>query len=929
MTMAIENEIVRFIAQIDLDPKDAAAFTAGLKSAEAQCEDLRQAVAKTDIQMAKLRAEGKQNGEEYQRLAKEQKNYQNALKEVTKESNAYSAALSVNQMSIRQLQSHAKNLRLALMNMHKEANPQLWKKYNKELIQTEKRLNDLQIGTKGIKEPMQSFNKLLGKLKTPAVWAAGISAVIGFGKEVISQVTRVSQVWGDRWGKAQAAFTASWDHMVRWITLKNRDMLASFKEVREAAVAATEIRDELFEKENSLKITESESRGKIAELQAIANDSSKSAKERKQALEEILNLEQKLLGVRLEIAKDKKAAALLDLKEFRLGEEDLKILVNKYNQNKELFKQAKALAAKEKEVNDLEADREKYAKKAYGKSSDSKASQMWLDAKNAHEKAEEEYRAMWNGDLDYLNRLMAKYDMANDDLIKAYVEAEVEILDAQARFNEADAAQARKRGTLTKQIAADEKAATEKAMNDRVASAEKAWQSELNGLKDRLVKGEITQMEFDARSLSLEMAFLNQKKAVLQSYGKDVTGIEGQIADKRLAIHSMINAAIRKDDADFAAAIRKTAKESDDAIQKMFDQLDAEAESIGNLLGDGGQSDNLVRLLGKASEGGTETERKRAAVDANYDSEMNDLQSLHDMKLISEEEYLKRKKDITAEYARQTMEIETESWNKAFGVAQDVIGEISNLVSSAQEYEYASIDAWKEKELAAAGDNAERRAEIEEEYEAKKLEVQKKYADIDMTVKIAQTIAAGALAVMQAWGQLGPIAAGIMSGLIATTTALQVATIVQQRNAIKNASASGASSSAAAGSNVVGFSDGGYTGAGGRTEVAGVVHRGEYVVPQPEMRDPYVRSVVASIESRRRARTSKNALPGFAEGGYTSVPQSQTSGGSADSRLLRQILETLTDIRKTPLQAYTVLSEFEARQRQRDRFRNESRLKRR
>lgn len=175
-----------------------------------------------------------------------------------------------------------------------------------------------------------------------------------------------------------------------------------------------------------------------------------------------------------------------------------------------------------------------------------------------------------------------------------------------------------------------------------------------------------------------------------------------------------------------------------------------------------------------------------------------------------------------------------------------------------------------------------------------------------------------------------------MAAVVAATTAAQIATMVEQRNAIKNSSVSSSSSTststASAGSSSgtakASFSEGGYTGNGDRLEVAGIVHRGEYVVPQPELRDPYVRSVVASIEAKRRARTSRNALPGFAEGGYTGIPSSAASGSSMNDRLLKKILSTLTDLKKNPLQAYTVLSEFEAKQQLRDRFRSYTSLRR-
>ena len=51
-----------------------------------------------------------------------------------------------------------------------------------------------------------------------------------------------------------------------------------------------------------------------------------------------------------------------------------------------------------------------------------------------------------------------------------------------------------------------------------------------------------------------------------------------------------------------------------------------------------------------------------------------------------------------------------------------------------------------------------------------------------------------------------------------------------------------------------GYSEGGYTGDGRRLEVAGVVHKGEYVVPQPIMGDPRVVDAVGMIEAIRRQR---------------------------------------------------------------------------
>ena len=87
-SMAIENEIVRFIAEMELDPQDQSKFVECLSQAEEQCESLRKAISDTGNEMAKMKAEGKENTAEYERLSKQLKNYNAALKTTTKESNA-------------------------------------------------------------------------------------------------------------------------------------------------------------------------------------------------------------------------------------------------------------------------------------------------------------------------------------------------------------------------------------------------------------------------------------------------------------------------------------------------------------------------------------------------------------------------------------------------------------------------------------------------------------------------------------------------------------------------------------------------------------------------------------------------------------------------------------------------------------------------
>ncbi|MBC2592783.1 hypothetical protein H5P28_00770 [Ruficoccus amylovorans] len=101
---------------------------------------------------------------------------------------------------------------------------------------------------------------------------------------------------------------------------------------------------------------------------------------------------------------------------------------------------------------------------------------------------------------------------------------------------------------------------------------------------------------------------------------------------------------------------------------------------------------------------------------------------------------------------------------------------------------------------------------------------------------------------------------------------------------------------------VGGFAEGGYTGLGGKYEPAGVVHRGEFVVPADVVArqgPAYFDNLVGQLRVNRPTLPS---LPGFAEGGFadsmTSTPtQSQASGQvniavTGTRNDLRRFLET-------------------------------------
>ena len=256
-----------------------------------------------------------------------------------------------------------------------------------------------------------------------------------------------------------------------------------------------------------------------------------------------------------------------------------------------------------------------------------------------------------------------------------------------------------------------------------------------------------------------------------------------------------------------------------------------------------------------------------------YETEMMWLKKLHQNKLLSEETYeklvFKTKVKYLEKYTEQTSQIANQT---------------ESMMTALQDAALAREEATYQARLTAAGDNAEEREKIEAEHEKKKLDIQKRYADVDMVINIAKTIAAGALAVMQAFAQLGPVAGAVMAAAIGITTGAEVATIIAQRNAIKKASVNSSGSSASTNTGkrtLTGYAEGGFT--ENHTTLSTVGEEGtEWIAPHWMVRDNP--TTFADLEQYRKTGShgrSGSVSRGFADGGFTS-PTSSTSLPSMD-----------------------------------------------
>ena len=169
---------------------------------------------------------------------------------------------------------------------------------------------------------------------------------------------------------------------------------------------------------------------------------------------------------------------------------------------------------------------------------------------------------------------------------------------------------------------------------------------------------------------------------------------------------------------------------------------------------------------------------------SEYDRQLELLQQALDNQYITQQEYEQRVQQLKKEsFAKQA-----EYYTNLF----------SNAVTSLQNAEMANVDAKYDAEIKAAEGNTALQEKLEKKKANEKLKIQKKYADVNFAMQVAQIISNTAVSIMKAYSELGPIAGSVAAALMGVTGAAQLAVANAERQKVKrmtlNGSASGTSS---------------------------------------------------------------------------------------------------------------------------------------
>lgn len=343
----------------------------------------------------------------------------------------------------------------------------------------------------------------------------------------------------------------------------------------------------------------------------------------------------------------------------------------------------------------------------------------------------------WNMALAQKQTTQEKYDLAMQALKTQHT---VNILAIETSYSEQSKNIGIKDGEKKKSLQEKQQAnlrAAEQAHFDQQVAAEQAYQDALAKVMEQ---GETEQ------ELTLEQQ-RDQKLEVLKGYYQAALDLAKQNGEDTVQVEKA-----------YKDVQKQIEKEYTAKHKELLDQQDDKKKQARQALGFDQQSE--------------------------YDQQLVQLQQALDNQYITQEEHEKR-----------VQQLKKESFMKQAQYYTDLF---SNAVGALQNAEMANVDAKYDAEIKAAEGNTQLQEKLEKKKANEKLKIQKKYADVNFAMQVAQIISNTATSIMKAYSEMGPIAGSVAAALMGVTGAAQLAVANAERQKVKrmtlNGSASGTSS---------------------------------------------------------------------------------------------------------------------------------------
>lgn len=523
--------------------------------------------------------------------------------------------------------------------------------------------------------------------------------------------------------------------------------------------------------------------------------------------------------------------------------------------------------------------------------------------------------------------------------------------DYQQDVNNWNMALARKKVSQDKYDLAMQALKTQHTANILAIETSYSEQSQNIGIADG-AKKKALQDKQQANLRAAEQAHFEQQVAVEQAYQDALAKVMEQgETQQELTLEQQRDQKLEVLKGYYQAALNMAKQNGEDTAQLEKAYKDIQAQI---------QKEYITKQKEQLDEQDEKKKQARQALgfdqQSEYDRQLELLQQALDNQYITQQEHEQRVQQLKKESFMKQAEYYTNLF--------------SNAVTSLQNAEMANVDAKYDAEIKAAEGNTALQEKLEKKKANEKLKIQKKYADVNFAMQVAQIISNTAVSIMKAYSELGPIAGSVAAALMGVTGAAQLAVANAERQKVKrmtlNGSASGTSS---AGSRVASGRE-----SGGRidvereqdgkhfnaeyapgkrgyvdhpTVIVGEGPRGrskEWVASNAALENPTIAPLINLMDAAQRAgqirtfdmskylmamqgralggsiarqsaRTSQEIAPGGADFYVRTQESAHRDVGNATSgRNNDELLELLRELKRDGIRSFVSLSDLDAKQ---------------
>ena len=529
-----------------------------------------------------------------------------------------------------------------------------------------------------------------------------------------------------------------------------------------------------------------------------------------------------------------------------------------------------------------------------------------------------------------------------------------------------------------------------------IDAANQDYQQDVNNWEMALAQKQVSQEKYDLAMQALKTQHTANILAIETSYSEQSQNIGIADGAKKKALQDKQQANLRA--AEQAHFEQQVAVEQayQDALAKVMEQGETQQELTLEQQRD--QKLEVLRgyyqaALNMAKQNGEDTTQLekaykdvQAQIKKEYTTKQNELldeqdekkkqarqalgfdqQSEYDRQLLQLKQALDNRYITQQEYEEKVQQLKRDSFMKQ---AQYYTNLFSNAVTSLQNAEMANVDAKYDAEIKAAEGNTALQEKLEKKKANEKLKIQKKYADVNFAMQVAQIVSNTAVSIMKAYSELGPIAGSVAAALMGVTGAAQLAVANAERQKVKRMTLNGtASGTSSAGSRVASGRE-----SGGRidvereqdgkhfnaeyapgkrgyvdhpTVIVGEGPRGrskEWVASNAALENPTIAPLINLMDAAQRAgqirtfdmskylmamqgralggsiaRQSARISPETASGGADFYVRTQESahrdaGNATSGRNNDELLELLRELKRDGIRSFVSLSDLDAKQ---------------